>query len=451
MASPASASSDSSSAASPSAPGVDPAADRDFALDLGAFVEASPSSFHAVKESVRRLTDAGYVELSEADGWGDAIEPSGSYVVTRDGAVIAFRVPSACTPTTSLALFGAHTDSPGLKLKPKSSTAAHGFHQVGVEVYGGALFNSFLDRDLKLAGRLVTKDGAEHLVATGAYARVPQLAVHLDRGVNGDGLKLDPQKHVNPICGLGTGEDHDVLADLAALAGVDAADVAGYDVVTVDAQPPQLIGAREEFLASARLDNILSTHAGVRAMTELEPRADGPIAVFVSNDHEEVGSATRSGAGGPFLEDVLIRIYAALGATDEQRRRAYHASTLVSSDVGHSVHPNYSERHDPANRPVAGGGPILKINANQRYATDARGAAAWAHACETAGVAYQQFVSNNAMPCGSTIGPITATRLGFTTVDVGVPILSMHSARELTGIADPRALYRAALAFLAGK
>lgn len=425
-------------------------ADREFALDLGTFVEASPSSFHAVQESVRRLTAAGYVELPEADGWGRIAE-GGKFVVKRDGAVIAFQVPVGCVATTPLAIFGAHTDSPSLKLKPKSSTADHGFHQVGVEVYGGALLNSFLDRDLKLAGRLVTRDGAVHVVATGPYLRVPQLAIHLDRGVNSDGLVLDPQKHVNPICGLGDGSDHDVLADLAALAGIDAADVAGYDVVTVDAQPPQLIGAREEFLASARLDNILSTHAGVRAMAELDSPASDLIPLFVSNDHEEVGSATRSGAAGPFLEDVLVRIYAALGATDEERRRAFVSSTLVSSDVGHSVHPNYADRHDPANKPVAGGGPILKINANQRYATDARGAAVWAAACAAAGVEYQEFVSNNAMPCGSTIGPITATRLGFTTVDVGVPILSMHSARELTAIADPRALYLAASAFLSGK
>lgn len=423
------------------------AADREFALDLAAFVEASPSSFHAVKESLRRLTNAGYTELNEADGWGQIIE-GGKFAVVRDGSIIAFQVPQNCNPTTPMRLFGAHTDSPGLKLKPKSSTTAHGFRQVGVEVYGGALFNSFLDRDLKLAGRLVTKDGAEHLVATGPYLRVPQLAVHLDRGVNAEGLTLDPQKHLNPITGLGDGDGHDVLADLAHLAGVEAADVAGYDVVTVDAQAPQLIGAREEFLASARLDNLLSTHAGVEAMVALEVAAEGPIPVFVSNDHEEVGSATRSGAAGPFLEDVLVRVYAALGATEEERRRAFVRSTLVSSDVGHSVHPNYPERHDPANRPVAGGGPILKINANQRYATDARGAAVWAAACESAGVTYQEFVSNNAMPCGSTIGPITATRLGFTTVDVGVPILSMHSARELTAVADPYALHRAAAAFL---
>lgn len=418
---------------------------KQFAIDLGKFVEASPSSFHAVREAHARLIAAGYETLHEKDAWS-SIKPGGKYVITRDGAIIAIAIPAGATKNTPLAIFGAHTDSPALKLKPKSSIAAYGFEQVGVEVYGGALFNSFLDRDLKLAGRLVTFDGTEHLVETGAYMRVSQLAVHLDRGVNSEGLKLDPQKHLQPISGLGDGSNHDVLGDLAAIAGIKPEDVAGYDIVSVDSQAPALIGAREEFLASARLDNLLGTHAGVRAMAELEIPADAPIALFVANDHEEVGSETRSGAAGPFLEDVLVRMYTALGSSDEERRRAFSESVLVSFDVGHSVHPNYAERHDLANKPVCGGGPILKINANQRYATDARGAAAWARACRTAGIEYQEFVSNNAMPCGSTIGPITATRLGITTADVGVPILSMHSARELTAVADPYALYRAALA-----
>ena len=428
----------------------DVAADRKFALDLADFVSASPSSFHAVRESARRLDNAGFEHLNEADAWDAQTLSVSRFYVIRDGSIIAVSIPDGAGADTPMAIFGAHTDSPALKLKPQSSRARHGFQQVGVEIYGGALFNSFLDRDLKLAGKLVLRDGSEHLVATGAYMRIPQLAIHLDRQVNTEGLTLDAQQHLAPISGLGDADAHDVLADLAGLANVDAAEIAGYDIVSVDAQAPALIGAREEFLASARLDNLLSTHAGVQAMTSLERDAHAPIAVFVANDHEEVGSASRSGAAGPFLEDVISRMYAALGASDDQRRRAMHASTLISSDVGHSVHPNYAQRHDSHNPPIAGSGPILKINANQRYATDARGAAVWARACERAGVHSQEFVSSNSVPCGSTIGPITATRLGFTTVDVGVPILSMHSARELTAIADPRALYEAARTFLAG-
>lgn len=423
----------------------DTAATQAFAQELGRFVSQSPSSFHAAATVKASLIDQGFLELDESEAW-TSVTAGGRYVVTRDGSVIAFVVPDTAVSTTALRIFGAHTDSPALKLKPKSSITSHGFNQVGVEVYGGALFNSFLDRDLKLAGRIVLMDGEEVLVHTGPYLRVPQLAVHLDRAVNRDGLTLDAQKHLQPITGLAEGGEHDVLADLAAIAGINPQHIAGYDIVTVDAQEPQLIGARREFLASARLDNLLSTFAGLEAIKAQDASANDHISLFIANDHEEVGSASRSGAAGPFLEDVLARLYSALGASDEERRRAFNRSIVVSSDVGHSVHPNYPERHDPANQPIAGKGPILKINADQRYATDARGAAFWARACAHAGIEYQEFVSNNSMPCGSTIGPITATRLGMTTVDVGVPILSMHSCRELTAVSDPYDLYLAATA-----
>lgn len=423
----------------------DTAATQAFAQELGRFVSQSPSSFHAAATVKASLIDQGFLELDESEAW-TSVTAGGRYVVTRDGSVIAFVVPDTVVSTTALRIFGAHTDSPALKLKPKSSITSHGFNQVGVEVYGGALFNSFLDRDLKLAGRIVLMDGEEVLVHTGPYLRVPQLAVHLDRAVNRDGLTLDAQKHLQPITGLAEGGEHDVLADLAAIAGINPQQIAGYDIVTVDAQEPQLIGARREFLASARLDNLLSTFAGLEAIKAQDASANDHISLFIANDHEEVGSASRSGAAGPFLEDVLARLYSALGASDEERRRAFNRSIVVSSDVGHSVHPNYPERHDPANQPIAGKGPILKINADQRYATDARGAAFWARACAHAGIEYQEFVSNNSMPCGSTIGPITATRLGMTTVDVGVPILSMHSCRELTAVSDPYDLYLAATA-----
>ena len=423
----------------------DTAATQALAQELGRFVSQSPSSFHAAATVKASLIDQGFLELDESEAWV-SVAAGGRYVVTRDGSVIAFAVPDTAVSTTALRIFGAHTDSPALKLKPKSSITSHGFNQVGVEVYGGALFNSFLDRDLKLAGRIVLMDGEEVLVRTGPYLRVPQLAVHLDRAVNRDGLTLDAQKHLQPITGLAEGGEHDVLADIAAIAGINPQHIAGYDIVTVDAQEPQLIGARQEFLASARLDNLLSTFAGLEAIKAQDASANDHISLFIANDHEEVGSASRSGAAGPFLEDVLARLYSALGASDEERRRAFNRSIVVSSDVGHSVHPNYPERHDPANQPVAGRGPILKINADQRYATDARGAAFWARACVNAGIEYQEFVSNNSMPCGSTIGPITATRLGMTTVDVGVPILSMHSCRELTAVSDPYDLYLAATA-----
>jgi aspartyl aminopeptidase len=431
---------------------------RAHAEDLARFVEASPSSFHAAHEVARRAVDAGFTLLDEADAWPDTT-PGGRYVVVRDGAVIAWAAPAGANATTPFAILGAHTDSPGFKLKPKPTTGREGWWQAGVEVYGGPLLNSWLDRELELAGRLVTLDGRSHLVRTGPLLRIPQLAIHLDRAAN-DGLTLDKQRHTQPVWGLGSlgAPDADLLALLAEHAGVRAAEVGGYDLVLADTQPPRVFGAHEELLASGRLDNLLSVHAGLVALLEAAGGSGGgsgrtreaPIAVLAAFDHEEIGSETRSGASGPFLEDVLSRISDGLGASDEDRRRAFVGSLCVSSDVGHSVHPNYPERHDPANRPIAGGGPILKINANQRYATDAHGAAAWAAACAAAGVPSQEFVSENTVPCGSTIGPLTATRLGIRTVDVGAPILSMHSARELTAVADPHHLSRAVGQVFAG-
>ncbi|MEG3616174.1 M18 family aminopeptidase [Isoptericola haloaureus] len=420
-----------------------PDAAREHAEDLGRFVTASPSSYHAAAELARRAEDAGFTRLTETDAW--EVGPGGRYVVVRDGSAIAFTVPPSAGPTTPFSILGTHTDSPGFKLKPRPTTGRSGWVQAGVEVYGGPLLNSWLDRELELAGRVVTRDGAEHLVRTGPFARIPQLAIHLDRSVN-DGLALDKQRHTQPVLGLGEVSEHDVLGELAARVdggAVDPADVLGYDVVATDSQEPRAFGARGDLWASGRLDNLLSTHAALTALLGADPEDLTGVAVVAAFDHEEIGSESRSGAAGPFLADVLGRVSRALGAGGEDRLRALAASWCVSSDVGHAVHPNYPERHDPSNHPVAGGGPILKINANQRYTTDAHGAALWQSACAAAGVPSQEFVSNNTIPCGSTIGPITATRLGIRVVDVGVPILSMHSARELTAVVDPWYLARA--------
>lgn len=416
----------------------------DHIQDLGAYVSASPSSFHAVHEAARRLDEAGFTGLDELQPWDGG---TGSFYIVRDGALIAWVVPEGAGPATGFNILGAHTDSPSFKLKPKPTTGAHGWLQAGVEIYGGPLLNSWLDRELQLAGRLVMLDGTQHLTATGPMLRFPQLAIHLDRAVN-DGLTLDKQRHMNPVWGLGNPADVDLLAVLASHvpggAPVDPARIGGYDVVIADTQAPAVFGANREFFASGRLDNLSATHAGLTALiahaASVDSGAGAPIAVLAAFDHEEVGSNSRSGACGPILEDVLVRISDGLGATVSQRRQSLAASFCVSADAGHAVHPNYAERHDPANHPVLNGGPLLKINANQRYATDAAGAALWARLCGEAKVPYQEFVSNNAIPCGSTIGPLTATRLGIRTVDVGVPLLSMHSARELCGVEDPHRL-----------
>lgn len=457
--------------------------------DLADFVMASPSSYHAAAATAQRLSAAGYTLLDEAQDFPSA---PGGYVIVRDGAVIAWRIPDdAATagrstedgagavgrggaPHPVFRILGAHTDSPTFKLKPHPTSAKDGWLQAGVEVYGGPLLNSWLDRDLKFAGRLVTRDGAEHLVSTGPMARIPQLAIHLDRGVN-EGLTLDRQRHTLPIWGAITSTDpgqdvdptapRDLMEVLARAAGLAPEEVAGADIVLADTQRPELLGASGEFFASGRLDNLSSVHAGLVALEELGAQADGAgveargdhadgaetvIPVLAAFDHEELGSGSRSGAGGPVLEDVLLRVLEALGVQGQGVARSFTGSWLLSADAGHLVHPNYAERHDPMNHPRVNAGPLLKINANQRYATDAHGAAAFARWCADAGVPFQEFVSNNTVPCGSTIGPISATRLGIRTVDVGIGLLSMHSARELCGAADPGYLTAAVRSFFAG-
>lgn len=415
--------------------------------DLAAFVAASPSSYHTVAEAARRLEAEGFVRVSEHDEWNAQFRRA---FILRDGAIVAWSRPESAQPTTPFRILGAHTDSPGFKLKPKPTSGGHGWLQAGVEVYGGPLLNSWLDRELELAGRLVTIDGAEHLVRSGPFLRIPQLAIHLDRDVNNDGLKLDRQRHLQPVWGVGDPAGADLLRHIARMAKVKPKDVAGYDLLTADTAPPARFGLDAALFASGRLDNLSSVHAGLTAL--LAPSSlshEGSIRVFAAFDHEELGSETRSGASGPLLADVLARLTAVAGGSESDHRRALAASWCLSADAGHATHPNYPERHDPVNRPVAGGGPMLKINANQRYSTDAHGAALWARTCWQAGVEYQEFVSNNAIPCGSTIGPLTATRLGVRTVDVGVPLLSMHSARELAHVNDLWNLHRAVVAFFA--
>ena len=426
---------------------------RAAALDLGSFVTASPSSFHAAREAARRLAAAGFTELVETAPW-TAGDVAGVRFVLRDGSLIAWSAPEGADAATPFRIVGSHTDSPALKVKPDPRFGAEGLSQVGVEIYGGPLLNSWLDRELRLAGRLALADGSTVLVDTPGLLRIPQLAVHLDRGVNKDGLTLDPQRHMQPVLGFA---GLDVLEILAHHAGVDRAEIVGLDVVTVDAQAPALFGADEEFLASGRLDNLSSVHAEVEALATVAGAArtgtaegPAPIAMLVANDHEEVGSATRSGAAGPFLEDVLVRVHAALGGDEASRRQVLASSLVLSADAGHAAHPNYPERHDPVTRPRLGEGPMLKINAQQRYATDAVGIAAFVAACERAGVPHQHFVSHTARPCGSTIGPITATRLGMTTIDVGITLLSMLSAREMCATADPLLLQQACVSFLHG-
>mgnify|MGYP002651072770 FL=1 len=422
--------------------------------DLAGFVTASPTSFHAAREAARRLAAAGFSELKEQDAWSSEIA-QGQHFVVRDGAIIAW-AGGAGAKASGYRILGAHTDSPSLKVKPKSSVSTAGWNQVGVEIYGGTLLNSWLDRELKVAGRVTVRRGSElsdFLVSTGPIARVPQLAIHLERGVN-DGLKLDKQTNMYPV--WATSEiDNDFLGFVAQYAEneqgdserINAADIVGYDLLFADTQSPRVFGGASEFFASGRLDNLSSVHAGLTALERYvvdEHNAGAQETMMLAAfDHEEIGSGTRSGAAGPFLEDVLVRISAARGESAEEYRRSISNSTCLSSDAGHLVHPNYAGHHDPVNQPQPGAGPLLKINANQRYVTDSVGAGIFAFACSKADVPYQEFVSNNNVPCGSTIGPITATRLGMRTIDVGLGLLSMHSVREMCHVDDAAYLTRA--------
>lgn len=412
--------------------------------DLLNFLDASPSPWHAAATAASLLGASGFHELDETDSWDD-VAPAG--FVRRGGALVAWRLASGSP--SALRIVGAHTDSPGLRIHARPDQSLANWRSLGVEIYGGVLLNSWLDRDLGIAGRLVTADGRDVLVNVAEpVARIPQLAIHLDRDVNERGLVLDRHQHVRPVwASSGTEPFAAWIADRAG-AGLGGEEPAFWDLGLYDVQPAAVLGADRSLIASGRLDNQVSCWAAIQALTMASPV--NHIAVVALFDHEEVGSESRSGAAGPILSSVIARLLAAAGAGDvDDTQRIFAASSCVSADNAHAIHPNYPERHDAGHAPLVNHGPAIKVNANQRYATDAGTAALFQRACVEAGVPVQTFVSRNNVPCGSTIGPITATRLGIATVDVGVPQLSMHSARELCGAADPDHLAKALEAYLA--
>ena len=394
------------------------------------FISQSPSAYHAAENVAKSLEAAGFTRRALLDD--DATRPGGHLIIS-DGAVIAWWVPE--NPNPRFRVVGSHTDSPGLMAKPDPDVVREGFRQVATEVYGGPILASWFDRDLTFAGRVVTTDRKEHLVNTGAVARVPNLAIHLYRG---DMPEIDRQVHTQPILGV----DRPLLELAAESAGIAADDIVAHELITADAQRGEVIG---DLLAAGRLDNLTSVWASLEAMLAAKDDAQD-ILVLAAFNHEEVGSASTAGAGGPMLERVLTKMAAAFGDPSE----IIANSIQVSADAAHAVHPNYPGKHDPTHHPLINKGPVLKINANQRYASNAATEAEWILACRAAGVPHQTFVGNNAVPCGSTIGPISSTRLGLPTVDVGVPLLSMHSARELCGVDDMDYFVRALSAFYTG-
>lgn len=419
--------------------------------DLRAFIDASPTPFHAVAEMTRRLAASGFTELHERDHW--QLAPGDQRYVVRDGgSVVALRVGSAPLAAVGARLVGTHTDSPTFKVRPRFDVRRAGYRLVGVEPYGALLAHTWLDRELTVAGRLAVRSGAgvtmHRVILPGAALRLPSLAIHLDRSVR-EGLVLDPQRQLVPVWGPDQATGPGLLEALADAAAVDVGDVLGHDLVLADTQPSVATGADGSWVAAPRLDNLGSCHSGTLALLAAEPGAH--TAVLVANDHEEVGSGSAEGARGSFLADVLARLVAATGGSDPQDlHRAVAASRLVSADMAHALHPNYADRHEPSHAPALGGGPVLKLNANQSYATDAGSGGWFAARCADAGVPLQHFVSRADLPCGSTIGPLTATRLGIATVDVGSPVLGMHSCRELASAADVPLMVAALTACLSG-
>ncbi len=431
----------------------------ELADDLIAYVNAAPTPWHAVTETVRRLSAAGFRELREADAW--VIAPGDRIFVIRGGSTIAAVEVGAAAPDASgFRLVGAHTDSPNLRIKPNAALKRHGQHQVAVEVYGGVLLHTWLDRDLALAGRVLTK-GPEgltsHLVRfPGAIGRIPSLAIHLDRGVNTDGLVVNTQTHLPPLLALDSSGGFDLRVALAAEletigAGVLPDAIVGYDLCFFDAQPGARGGYRGDYVFAGRLDNLASCHAALSALLAA-PAAPHTTRGIVLYDHEECGSQSAQGAQSPFLRDVIERIATAHpSAGSSPVHRALARSFLISADMAHAIHPNFADKHEPNHQPLLGAGPVIKSNSNQRYATDGESSARFELWCGEAGVKPQRFVTRTDLACGTTIGPITAAMTGMRVVDVGNPMLSMHSIREMCAAADVPQMVGALSAFFAAR
>ncbi|BBZ56097.1 putative M18 family aminopeptidase 2 [Mycolicibacterium phocaicum] len=388
-----------------------------------------------------RLTAAGFTELAETDAWPAT---GGNYFTVRAGSLVAWKATDAANP---FRIVGGHTDSPNLRVKQYPDRFVSGWQVVALQPYGGAWLNSWLDRDLGISGRLSVRRGntVEDVLVRidDPILRVPQLAIHLsdDR----KGVTLDPQRHVNAVWGVGTGT-RDFLGYVAAHAGVDGADVLAADLMTHDLAPSRLIGVDSDLISAPRLDNQGTCYAGLEAF--LAADAERHVPVLALFDHEEVGSTSDHGAQSDLLPTVLERIVLAAGGTREDLLRRLSGSMVASGDMAHATHPNYPERHEPGHLIQVNAGPVLKVQPNLRYATDGRTAAAFALACAQAGVPMQRYEHRADLPCGSTIGPMTAARTGIPTVDVGAAQLAMHSAREVMGALDVPAYAAALQAFL---
>ncbi|MDH6676638.1 aspartyl aminopeptidase [Rhodococcus sp. LBL1] len=418
------------------------------AQGLCSFVDASPSPFHVCATVAAELAENGFTELRETDAWPSA---PGRYYLIRGGSLIAWSTegPAGDGPSAPFRIVGGHTDSPNLRVKQHPDLVSAGWQLVGLEPYGGAWLNSWLDRDLGISGRLTVRSGdaAEDVLVRvdRPILRVPQLAIHLSE--ERKGVQLDPQRHVNAVWGSG-GEPRSFIGFLADEAGVDAGSVLGWELMTHDLAPSAVVGVDSSLVSAPRLDNQGTCYAGTQALLAAVAEPGDGTPVLALFDHEEVGSMSDRGAFSDLLNSVLERIVLLRGGGREDFLRAMSGSVCASGDMAHATHPNYPDRHEPAHRIEINGGPVLKVNQNLRYATDASGTAEFALACDRAGVPVQRYVHRADLPCGTTIGPITASRTGLSTVDVGAPQLAMHSARELMGAKDVRMYADALAAFL---
>lgn len=423
--------------------------DTEYTEGLLKFIQASPTPFHAVAAMKDILDAEGFLQLNESDAWG-MVKPGRYYVTRNDSSIIVFNLAGDLAEN-GFRMVGAHTDSPCLKVKPNPEIVKNCYFQLGVEVYGGALLNPWFDRDLSLAGRVSYVNRKQEVHSSlvdfeQAIAVIPSLAIHLDREVN-ETRSINKQTQLPPVLmKLPDDQKHkeatpDFRELLLKLLGkqhpeTNAVKVLDYELAFYDVQPPAVIGLHQDFIAAARLDNLLSCYTG---LISLLSAGENTNCLLVCNDHEEVGSVSTSGAMGSFLKSVLHR----LCTTPEELARAIDRSMLISADNAHGVHPNFADKHDDNHGPILNQGPVIKINANQRYASNSETSAVFRNICDQADVPVQSFVVRSDMACGSTIGPLTAAGTGIKTIDVGVPTFAMHSIRELAGRWDGYYLYRA--------
>jgi len=422
----------------------------EFNIDLFRYLDCSPTAFHAIAEIRARLLQAGLTELQENQRWH--LEKGRGYFTLREGcALAAFSFGSAENPEDGFRMIASHSDSPCLQLKPRAAIHSPPYLQLGVEIYGGPLLNPWFDRDLSLAGRVCCADSRGNLTDYLIDFRrplitIPSLAIHFDREAN-NGRSIDKQKALPPLLGQVIG---DQLPDMEGILreqlnkqypGIDLRRILAFDLFCYDQQKAASLGLNDEFIVSGRLDNLLSCHTAARAVCGAGAERN---TLFLCTNHEENGSTSTTGANSSFIDAVFQRLI----PEDEARQIAMRNSFLISIDNAHAVHPNFRDKSDPSHTIELNGGPVIKINANQRYATNSRSAALFRLLAEEAAVSVQEFVMRTDMPCGSTIGPMTAARLGMETVDVGAPTLAMHSIRELTGSSDPYQLFKVIHRFL---